>query len=528
MAKRKMSTEEKLKIIEKDPILWLKNFVKIINNDGEVIPFEVNKEQENFIKNMEKYNIISKSRQLGFTTLSLGLMLYYASTMPNTNYLMLSYDDTSVKNIFENLKRMYDSIPQQYKVKEKRNNRDELVLENGSRIAVKVAGIKEIGRSFTCQLIHCSEFAFWNDYQQEKGLLALEQALAKNPNSKLIIESTSNGIGNNFYNLFMSAYRGRSKYKAFFYGWYGNKKQFKHEYDIAEQWYKSINGGKRLSNSPYELDDYERKLLEKGATLKQLMWRRWKLLDISLDDFKQEFPSFPEESFISTGNSVFNPKTITERYNYLFNPLGRKELIDLPKSLIPYINNGLYIYKDRKRNEKYFGGVDVASGLGGNNDYSAVNILDSSGEQVATFYRNDLPVYKFVKLVYDLGHYFNYCMYLIERNSYGLDLIHRLRKEMLYIQVLKVKKFDKAKGQKVWEYGWYTDNVNKTKLINDLKEVFDEGIILVNDRETLDEMKIFVDTNGKLGNERGNGKHDDLVISLGLAVQCLKAGRWYV
>ena len=46
-------------------------------------------------------------------------MLYYASTMPNTNYLMLSYDDTSVKNIFENLKKMYDSIPQQYKVKEK-------------------------------------------------------------------------------------------------------------------------------------------------------------------------------------------------------------------------------------------------------------------------------------------------------------------------------------------------------------------------------------------------------------------------
>ena len=99
MTNRKMTTEEKLKIIENDPTLWLKNFIKIIDNDGDIIPFEVNNEQENFIKNMKKFNIISKSRQLGFTTLSLGLMLYYASTMPNTNYLMLSYDDTSVISI---------------------------------------------------------------------------------------------------------------------------------------------------------------------------------------------------------------------------------------------------------------------------------------------------------------------------------------------------------------------------------------------------------------------------------------------
>lgn len=216
MARGKLSTQEKMKIINKDPILWLKNFVKIINNEGEMIPFSVNEEQKYFLNNMDKFNIILKSRQLGMTTLSLGVMLYYATTIPYSNYLMLSYDGESVQNIFERLKQMYETIPDKVKTKQTRNNKTELLLANGSRISVKVAGTKELGRSFTCQMIHCSELAFWSEEQQEKGLLGLEQSLAKNPKSKIIIESTANGIGNNYYKLFTNAHKERSKYKAFF------------------------------------------------------------------------------------------------------------------------------------------------------------------------------------------------------------------------------------------------------------------------------------------------------------------------
>jgi phage terminase large subunit-like protein len=154
--------------------------------------------------------------------------------------------------------------------------------------------------------------------------------------------------------------------------------------------------------------------------------------------------------------------------------------------------------------------------------------LDSSGEQVCTFNRNDVPVYKFAKIAYDLGYYFNYCMYLPERNTYGLDLITRLRKEMGYIQMLKIKRFDKIKGQKIWDYGWYTDNVSKSKLVMDLKEVFETGMILVNDRETLDQMRIFQEHNGSFGNAKGSDNHDDLVDSLSLAVQALKSGKSYI
>ena len=78
------------------------------------------------------------------------------------------------------------------------------------------------------------------------------------------------------------------------------------------------------------------------------------------------------------------------------------------------------------------------------------------------------------------------------------------------------------------EIGWNTDNVNKSKLIQDFKEAFEEGIILINDRETLQQMQIFMEKNGKLGNVRGKNNFDDLVISTSLALQSLKSGRYYV
>lgn len=45
--------------------LFSKNFIKIIDNNGESVPFILNPEQEQFINEMEKYNIILKGRQIG-------------------------------------------------------------------------------------------------------------------------------------------------------------------------------------------------------------------------------------------------------------------------------------------------------------------------------------------------------------------------------------------------------------------------------------------------------------------------------
>ena len=240
MARTARTTQDKLKIINADFQLWAKNFVKIVDNEGKEIPFILNEQQDYFYQNMDKFNIISKSRQLGFTTYSLAYCLWLACTRSNTNCLIVSYNVESTQSIFERLKQMYASIPDKYKPGERRNNRMELLLENNSRIIVKTAGVKSLGRGMTLQYALLSEFAFYNDEQQKDTLVSLEQSLAKNEDSKIVIETTSNGY-NYYQKLFMNAYKGNSKYKSFFFPWFSSAttKQFKHEIDLAEKWFRA-------------------------------------------------------------------------------------------------------------------------------------------------------------------------------------------------------------------------------------------------------------------------------------------------
>lgn len=525
MASKPKSTAEKLKIINNDFKLWCKNFVKIVNNEGDEVPFVFNEQQDDFYNNMDKFNIISKSRQLGFTTYSLAYCLWLACTRENTNCLIVSYNIESTQSIFEKLKQMYASIPDKYKPAEKRNNRMELLLNNNSRIIIKTAGVKSLGRGMTLQYVLLSEFAFYNDEQQKDTLVSLEQSLAKNNDSKIVIETTSNGY-NYYQKLFMSAYKGNSKYKAFFFPWFSTatSKQFKHEMDLAEQWFRVNNKGTRLIPELLERDEIP--LRDKGISYKLLMWRRWKLEDIDIEDFNQEYPDSVESSFKSTSRSVFDTHKIGERLNYVFNPLKINEINkELPLTLDSYLNKSFFIYKNIKPNERYYIGVDTSSGNGGDN--SAISVFDSEGEQVAAFYDNKIPVYRFSQVVFDVGIYFNYGFLVVEKNSFGQSVIEKLRQEFQYLNMYKMKQFDDS-GRKKYKIGWVTTSVTKPKLVSDYKEQFELDLILINDNETLEEMKIFTDYNGKTGNIRGEGFYDDMVIASALAVQGMKCGKWYV
>lgn len=525
---KKLSTADKLKIINSDVEKWLFNFVKITDAENKLIPFKVNPAQKDFLNKRDKYNIILKSRQLGFSTLSLGIMLYYAYQIPNSTYLMVAHDSRSLRELFNRLKLMANSIPKQYRMTESKNNRDELEFkENGSRIIVQCP-TDGLGAGMTLQMVHLSEYALYSELHQSQALATVEQSLAKNKDSMIIIESTAKGMQNNHYRVWQDSYKGRSRYKPFFYGWTtkSHLDLFRYEVDLAVEWYKSINKGKRLSSDPLELTSYERMLLEKtDVTLLQLMWRQWKLTSMKQNDFYEHFPAFPEESFIATDNGVFDAEIVSERANFLPEPFVNVK--GLPLSLQRYLKNGLYIYEEPKPKEWYFAGVDTALGNKNGGDDSAMIILNSNGEEVAVFNRNDIPTYRFVDIIYDLANFYNTANIMVERNSYGIDVLQRLHKEKQYVNLSRTRRTDKITGRRKWELGWYNDSVSKTILISDLRESFETGLILVNNKETIEQMKLYQENKGKFGNISGTGNKDDLVDCLGLAVQSMKLGRYY-
>lgn len=518
--------KSKFDMVMDDFSLFSKNFVKILDNLGDLISFAFNPEQTEFVKTMGKFNIIAKSRQIGFSTVSLAYCLWNAINRPNSTYMIVSQDNKQVSVLFGRLKLMNDNLPRdKYKFPETvRDNRDELVLSNGSRIQVSPPNIN-IGRGSTYQYVLLSEFAFY-DIDQSKLLTSVTQALAKNPDSKIVIESTSNGTNNHYYELFMKSWKGKTNYKAFFYGWLSAayKSQFKYEWDISEEWYKSLSKGQRLSAK--DLTEEEKRIHDSGGSLRALMWRQWKLSSMSLIDFQTEFPSFPEESFKTSGRNVFDQTKVLERLENVLPPISKDQLkTELPETVLQYLGKGLSVYHLPKRNLKYYGGSDVSAGSGG--DSSSLTLMDADGVQVLAFASNKVSVYEFAALLNDIGRFYNYAFLAVEKNSYGLPVIQRLREDHLYMNLYKHKSFDK-KGIRKLVLGFLTTEATKATLISDYKESFEKGLILVEDKDTLQQMIIFVENNGKMGNVKGKNNHDDLVISHALSVQAMKANKWYV
>lgn len=519
------NNDEKFLKVWNNPILFIQNFLKITNKQGKLVPFKLNKPQKDFIKNLDSYNIILKSRQMGMSVAVCGLAIYYAVTQPNSTSMLLSHNDESTRAIFNKLKSIYNSLPSAIKPKLLRNNRQELQLANGSIISCATLGRTDKSRGNTLKLCHISEFAFVNSEVADKQLLAIEQAIQSN--GHLIIESTANGL-NFFHNHYQKAKKQENAYKSFFYNYIDGSCMFSDEYIKYNKIYESINGHKfSLSDLSEEevalLDHYK----DKGMSLDILCWRRLKIQNSSVAQFNQEFPISDDIAFISTGASVFDNEKITNVLRTLnlnkIKYIDKKELSDLPLELSKFYGKSFFMYKYPEVGMKYYIGVDCSEGIG--KDNSTCVVMDKDGVEVAMFKNNKIKPYQFAEFINVLGHYFNKAFLVVEKASGGHSVIERLRHDYKYMNMSKYKTYDQF-NRVQFQVGFDTNGKTKGLIINDLREMFEKGQILINSIDTIEEMKVFeIKTNGSMG--AMNGYKDDLVMATALAISGVKGGTYY-
>ena len=96
-----MTVEDKFKKIINDPVLYIQDFMQVVDKNGKLVPFKLNPQQKMLLKDMDKYNIVLKSRQLGITTLSCAYSIYLACTNSNTTCLLVSYSIDSATAILK-------------------------------------------------------------------------------------------------------------------------------------------------------------------------------------------------------------------------------------------------------------------------------------------------------------------------------------------------------------------------------------------------------------------------------------------
>ena len=512
-----MDNNEKLKKIMSEPKLWIESFVKIVDKEGKLVPFKLNNEQAELLEGIDKYSIILKSRQLGISSVSLALSLYYALTQSNVTCLLMSYSIDSATGIFDKLKQMESDLPEVIRVKMVNNNRKELKFVNGSRIIVATCGTKDVARGLTIKFCHLSEVAFMSE-NIDKQLLAIEQALI--PSGKIILESTANGL-NHFSEMWSKAERQESLYKGFFFSWVNDKRMFAKEYDMFSEIWIQRNG--KLPTKE-ELSDIEKDLYEQGASIKQLVWKRLKVANSSEEQFQQEFPSNPIEAFVSSGSNIFCPVRIHKKISNIHNIKHIQKPRDFPSALSMYFGSSLFLWADVEKGKRYYIGVDCSEGIG--KDSSCIEIVDSDGFQVGEFSSNKIKPYEFAQVVYELGIYFNYALLVIEKASSGNIVLEKLRNEYSYKNIYKSRVYDE-RGRKKKKIGWLTNAKTKPLMIGHFVELFETDEIFINSKELLGQMKTFiVKDNGKT--EGAGHKHDDCVLAFAMALQGIKSGIWYV
>ena len=171
---------------------------------------------------------------------------------------------------------------------------------------------------------------------------------------------------------------------------------------------------------------------------------------------------------------------------------------------------GLQIFETPQQNIEYILCADPAKGGAG--DYHAAHILDRmTGKQVAE-YRTRIPLKEFNDRLFKLGVKYNYALSAIENNNMGIAT-------SLYFQNYDYPNIyeyvNPLKPQNQSDLGFPTNSLTRPLIIEELDRSIRDETIGVQGIRTVNELLHFAwSKKGKA--EARPGKHDDLVMSLGI------------
>ncbi|MEA4816193.1 MAG: hypothetical protein VB120_04970 [Lachnospiraceae bacterium] len=503
---------------------YIESFLRIKTKENKIEYLNMNEPQlklYNTIKAMYEEKkpvriIILKARQMGFSTLTEAVIFHRTATKENVNSLIIAHKEEATTNLFNMSKLFYEELPEILKPMKKASNAKELIFENPtsdtaekkkkpglrSKIKCATAGGIGVGRSDTLSNVHASEYAFWEG-DKKSTLNGLMQAVPQNAETMVIIESTANGY-EEFKELWDMAVCGENDFVPLFFPWF-----------MLGEYKKEYTG--------FEFTDYERKLMRLYLlTPEQISWRRWCIKNNCGGDetlFKQEYPSSPEEAFITTGNSVFSKENIIKRIEDI-------KAIKFEKGLFSYGYDGMKLeditwvpgdegfiamFKEPVLGSSYILGGDTA---GEGSDYFTAHVLDlKSGEQVAVFHgKTDEDIY--VKQIYSLGKHYNNAYLAIESNfsTYPVRELSRLGYTNQYVR----ENVDRYIYVTEAAFGFKTTAITRPLIIASLVAAVREDISFINHRETLLEMLTFI-KNPEGRAQAAASSHDDLVMGLAIA-----------
>jgi hypothetical protein len=483
--------------------------------------------------------IVLKGRQLGITTISLAMDLYWHFLNPGMQGTLTTDTEENREQFRSTLQMYMDGLPKEYKIPLMSHNRNQMVLKNRSRMFYQVAGTRSkgtLGRGKGITFLHGTETSSWGD---EEGLASLLASLAEtNPLRYYMFESTARGF-NMYHDMWTVAKKAKTQ-KAIFCGWWRNQL---YAADPKSDVYRTYWDGK-LSAEEKEWTREVRKIYNFEINSRQMAWWRWKLYEGLKDEslMYQEFPPTEDYAFIMTGSSFFSTARCTDAMkvakrieaNYFRFSMGANfQDTELLKSNARL--STMTIWEEPMPQGYYVIGADPAYGSSDWADRFCVQVYRCYADgldQVAEFCTSELNTFQFAWVIcYLAGAYRNSTLNL-EVNGPGQAVINEMRnlkRQATSIGGQEGKSLHDVLGNMqhyLWRrndnfgnvsnsIGWVTTHNSKERMLNYFKDYFERNMLHVYSTELLDEMKGIVRDQGTIA-AYGRGK-DDRVIASALA-----------
>lgn len=440
----------------KDPVYFMKNYIKIQHVARGLIPFETYDFQDDCVASFEKhrFNIVLKSRQLGLSTVTAAYATWFAIFKKDKNILVIATKLPTAMNFIKKIKIMLDGLPPWLLLTKFEPTKQAIRFLNGSSITA-IPTSPDAGRSEALSLLIVDEAAFIRDF--EEIWTGLYPTISTGGNA--IIISTPNGVGGQYYRLWMGGENKQNEFNTIKLPWWVHP-----EHDEV--------------------------------------WFNQETRNLSKRSVAQEFLC----DFISSGDTFLQPSEIEYLRDNIKNPIEKTGY-----------QNGLWIWRHPSADRKYIIGSDVARG--DSSDFSTFHILDNETCEVVAEFMGKIPPDKLADMLFEWGKKYNDALICPEQNTFGYFTCVKLRDDgypRLYYQGTMGDIFEYKPSNPESIPGFSTQAKSRSQILAKLEELVRNKVVKIYSQRFYDQVQGFIWNGSKA--IAAKDSHDDLIISLAISL----------
>ena len=441
-----------------DVVYFIKNYVKIINLDEGLVPFNMYPFQEDMANTISdnRFTVIKTCRQAGKTTTSAAVILWHVLFNESYTIAILANKLNTAREILSRVQRAYENLPKWMQQGVVVWNKTNIELENGSQIIASSTASSAI-RGYSINFLYLDEFAFVPRTIQDDFFTSVYPTIISGSNTKVVITSTPNGF-DLFYKIWINSVEGRNEYQNFMVNWW----------DVPGR-------------------DEE--------------WRQKTIANTSEDQFRQEF----DAEFLGSANTLISPNIL--KILAFIDPLSK------------HYDSALSVYEEPQPGRNYFIVADVSRGVGVDASAFLVYDVTEMPYKVVAAYKNNLiePIL-YPEIIYQVAKSYGEAFVMIEINDNGQQIADILHQDLEYENIVYTTV--KGRAGQIMGAGFAQNTqrgVRTTKQVKrlgcvNMKTMIEKQQIILNDFDVINELSTFIHKGN--GYEAESGAHDDLVMCI--------------